>query len=81
MSPLNKPFKGGILKRLSHFYELKIDNKDIIILTKSYNGSPIFFHFYDVLIGPKEIIERFSKELFPKQNLDKGWLPVVRYID
>lgn len=69
------------MKHVTNYCELVIDGKDVIILSKNYNGQPLLYHLYDVIIGPKEIFQRFKNELFPKHNLDKGWLPLVRYID
>jgi hypothetical protein len=65
---------------IKNYYEYEIDGKDVIILSKNYNGRPSFYHKYDVLIGPKETIERFKDDLFPKINLDHGWIPKVVYI-
>lgn len=68
------------MKEITNYCELVIDGKDVIILSKKYNGLPLFYHKYDVIIGPKEIFDRYGKELFPKHNLDSGWAPTVRYL-
>ena len=69
------------MREVTNYCEFVIDGKNVIVLSKKYNGQPLLYHMYDVIIGPKETFERFSKELFPKHNLDRGWMPVVRYID
>ena len=68
------------MKVVKNYAEYSIDGKDMIILSKNYNGSPMFCHQYDIIIGPREVIERFTKELFAEHQLKKGWLPIIRFI-
>jgi len=68
------------MKSIKNYVEYILDDKDIIMLSKYYNGRPMFYHKYDVLIGPKEVIERYQKELLAEHNLKTGWVPIVRYI-
>lgn len=68
------------MKKIANYYEFEIDGKDVIVLSKNYNGSPLFYHQYDIIIGPKEIFDRFNAEIFPRCFLNKGWSPIVRYI-
>jgi hypothetical protein len=54
-----------------------MDGKYIILLSERYNGSPLMCWKYDVLIGSKNVIERFEKELFLPKNLREDWNPKV----
>lgn len=69
-----------MFKVIQNYATYEIDGENIIILSKNYNGSPMFYHEYNLLLAPKETIERFKDELFPPHLLKKGWFPKVRYL-
>lgn len=68
------------MKNIHNYATYEIDGRTLIILSKNYNGSPMFYYEYDILIAPKEIVERYGNELFPPHLLKRGWNPIVRYI-
>jgi hypothetical protein len=73
--------RDNMSSTIKTYIELKIDNKNFVILSKNYSGSPIFYYNYDVLIGPKNTIEKYKHELFPQSTLKNNWYPIVRYSD
>ena len=68
------------MKNIQNYATYQIDGEIVIILSKNYNGSPMFYYMYDLLLAHKETIERFKDELFPPHLLKKGWIPKVRYL-
>ena len=68
------------MKVIKNYATYIVDDKTLIILSKNYKGSPMFYYTYDILIGPKNTIERYSKELFPEHLLKTGWMPTTRYL-
>jgi hypothetical protein len=65
------------MKETDKYFTLFLDGKYIIILGSRYEGSPIICWKYDILIGPRKIIDKYKKELFLSKNLEEGWNPRV----
>lgn len=68
------------MKCIDSVAEYTIDGKNIIIVSDNYNGCPLIYHKYDVLIGSQNTIKRFFKELVPKHQIKSGWHPKFRFI-
>jgi hypothetical protein len=57
----------------------KIHDKEILMVGDKYRGSPLIAYKYDVLIGSKQIIDRYKAELIPR--VFKGHRIAIKYID
>lgn len=59
----------GEIKRLAW---LDLNGKSVLIVTDNYDGEPIIYCKYDVLICSKKIFSKYKNFLIPKnvQNLD-----------
>lgn len=66
------------MKYIKEYAWYKVDGKDILIVGNGYNGSPIVMWKYDVLIGPKRVIDRYKEELIPRRF--KGHKVNIKYL-
>jgi len=46
------------------FASLRIDDKNVIVLTDSYKGSPLIYYSPDMMIVPQWIFDKYSKDHF-----------------
>jgi hypothetical protein len=64
-------------KKVDRIFTLTLNGKDIVVLGDYYDGSPLICWKYDILIGPKDIIAKYKKEIFFSKKPDDGWNPKV----
>lgn len=55
-------------------------DKNILLIGSRYRGSPMIMCKYDVLIGPKHIINQHKDRLIPSFFRKRGWQPKVIYL-
>ena len=46
------------------FASLRVDDKNIIVLTDSYKGSPLIYYSPDMIIMPQRIFDKYSQDHF-----------------
>lgn len=51
-------------REIKSYASLQIDNRSVIILGDSYEGSPLIAYNPDILIVPKSVYKKYSKECF-----------------
>jgi hypothetical protein len=57
-----------------------VNGKQIVMVSDEFHGKTLICYQYDVLIGSRNIINKFRKELIPEHQLKKGWCPIIKYI-
>lgn len=66
------------MKEIKEFGWYKLDGKDLLLVGDDYKGSPIICWKYDILIGSKEVIDKYKDALIPKHY--KNHQITIRYI-
>lgn len=66
------------MKEISQIGCYHLNNKDILMVGAQYRGIPTVCWKYDVLIGPREIINNYKDNLIPR--LYKGHKISIKYI-
>lgn len=71
-------YKVVQMKEINQLGWYHIHDKNVLMVGDNYRGSPMVCWKYDVLIGPKGIIDQYKEELIPRQY--KGHKIAIRYI-
>lgn len=68
------------MRKIQEIKSFNVDGNEVIIISKNYQGKPMIFYKYDILIGNKETIDMYYNDLLPEHQLKDGWLPRIFYI-
>ena len=66
------------MKEVTQIAEYHLHDKDVLMVGDDYKGSPIIMWQYDVLIGSKDIINRYKNALIPRTF--KGHKIKIQYV-
>ena len=68
------------MKEIHGVGQYTVNGKQILLVSDDYNGKSLICYQYDILIGSRQVINKFRNDLIPEHQLNKGWCPTIKYI-
>lgn len=59
------------MRIINNYASYQLNGLEVLIISDRYKGSPIMYYEVDVLICSKEILNKYRKQIFPRETSKK----------